>query len=382
MKKIFFILTFLLFFFFVNTTNAQTVWTSNSTGSEKNTFYTNETVYMTSSNISTTTNTTRIYITADNNSWINGAVLTDVRGGTYIEISTNSTGYFNHEAIWTTPVVGKYDVVVDVNRDGVYNDSIDYVDSLTTTGFEVLLAPFPTLSVSLGANTPANHNWNSTDVNENVMIQMKLTAGAFEGVTINSIGLIASGSGDDKKGISVIRLLLDSNNNGLYDSGDNLIGYSQAAPPYFKDNSFATITLTSGYTIPMNSSVNMLIAYTMSSSNSNGDTFGFQVASMTATGSPSGQSVTVSGSISSAVKTIVAPSATTTTTAETSTTSTTIQTATTTTESTTTTLPQEETKNNYLLIAIIISVAVAVGMVLFLFFRTRLSTQTYEYKFK
>lgn len=379
MKKIF-LLSVLLFLFFVNSASAQLIFTSNSTGGEKNTFYTNETVYLAGSNISTTNITVRIYITTDNNTWVNGTALTDVRGGTF-EKSTNSTGHLNIESIWTTPSVGRYDIVVDVNRDGVYNDSIDYVDSLTTFGFEVLLAPFPTLSVSLGPNATKDHNWNSSDATENVMIQMKLTSGAYEGVTVNSIGLIASGSGDDKNGISIIRLLLDSNNNGIYDSGDSLIGYSQTSPAYFKDNSFATITLTPGYTVPLNSSVNMLIAYTMSSSNSNGDTFSFQVASINAVGSPSGQSVTPSGlPIISAVKTVVPPSEATTTTTEASTTSTT--TPTTTLPSTTTTLPKEEAKSSYLLIIIAVIVVAAVAMVIFLFFRSRLPHQNYEYKSK
>ena len=378
MRKIFSMLTFLLFLFFINSVRADTVWVSNSTGNEKSTFYTNETVYLTSSNISTSSITVRIYITANNNSWINGTVLTDVRGS-YTEKPTNSSGHINKDAIWETPSIGNYDVVVDVNRDGVYNDSIDYVDSLTTTGFEVLLAPFPTLSVSLGANTSADHNWNSTDVSENVMIQMKLTAGAYEGVTINSLGIIASGTGDDKTGISIIRLIKDSNNNGLYDSTDSMIGYSQSAPPYFKDNSFATTTVANGYTVAANTTVNMLVVYTMSNSNSNGDTFSFQVASVTAVGATSGQAVTVSGlPINSAVKTVISQSAITTTT----TTETTTTTTSTTTIPTTTTLPKEETKGDYLTITIVIVAAVTVAMIIFLFSRTRIPTQTYEYKLK
>jgi hypothetical protein len=386
MKKIFYLFALLFFLFFVSTAKAQMIWASNSTGGEKTTFYTNETIYLTSNKIITSAISVRIYIVNDNNTWANGTVLNDVRGS-YTEKSTNDTGYFNSEPIWTSPSVGKYDIVVDINKDGIYNNSFqnnDYVDSLTTTGFEVLAAPYPTLTVSLGSNTPANHNWNASDTSENVMIQMKFTSGSYEGVTINSIGLKASGTGDDKNGISIIRLILDSNNNGVYDSSDSLIGYSPTSPPYLRDDTFATINLQNGYVLTANSNVSMLITYTMSKSVSPGDTFSFQVASVTAVGSLSGQSFTVSGTpISSAVKTVISSVTTTSTTASTteSTTSTTAQ-ATTSTIPTTTTISDQGEKSNYMMIAIAITVAVTVGVIAFLFFRTRLTRQTYEYKWK
>jgi hypothetical protein len=374
MKKIFFLFAFLVFLFFANSAKAQTIWASNSTGSEKNTFYTNETIYLTSNNISTSAISVRVYIVNDNNSWVNGSVLSDVRSIT-MEKSTNDTGHFNNESIWTSPVVGKYDIVVDVNKDGIYNDSIDYVDSLTVTGFEVLATPRPTLTVTLGSNTPANHNWNASDTSDNVMIQIRVAAGSYEAVKITSIGLIASGTGDDKAGVSIIRLLLDSNNNGAYDSGDELIGYGQ----YVKDDSFATINLQNGYMVPASSNVSMLIAYTMSSSVSSGETFSFKIASVTATGTQSGQPATVNDlQISSAVKTVTSPIETTTsTTQETTTTE-----SATTSIPTTTTTPSQEGKSNYMMIAIAITVAVIVGILAFLFFRTRLTKQTYEYKWK
>jgi hypothetical protein len=385
MKKIFYLFALLFFLFFVSTAKAQMIWASNSTGGEKTTFYTNETIYLTSNKIITSAISVRIYIVNDNNTWANGTVLNDVRGS-YTEKSTNDTGYFNSEPIWTSPSVGKYDIVVDVNKDGIYNNSFqnnDYVDSLTTTGFEVLAAPYPTLTISLGSNTPANHNWNASDKSDNVMIQMKVASGSYEGVTINSIGLKASGTGDDKNGISIIRLILDSNNNGVYDSSDSLIGYSPTSPPYLRDDTFAAINLQNGYVLTANSNVSMLITYTMSSSLSPGDTFSFQVASVTAVGSSSGQSVTVSGiPISSAVKTVISSVTTTTTTSTTeSTTSTTAQ-ATTSTIPTTTTISDQGEKSNYMMIAIVITVAVTVGVIAFLFFRTRLTRQTYEYKWK
>jgi len=379
MKKLFFLSALFFFLFFVNSAKAQAIWASNLTGNEKTTFYTNETVYLTSNNISTASISVRVYIVNDNNSWTNGTVLNDVRSGGYIEKSTNSTGYFNSEPIWTTPAVGKYDIVVDVNKDGFYNNSFgtnDYVYSLAATGFEVFVTPYPTLTVTLGSSTPANHNWNASDASDNVMIQIRVVAGSYEAVKINSVGLIASGTGDDKAGVSVIRLILDSNINGIYDSGENMIGYGQ----YVKDNSFATIDIQNGYTLPASSNVSMLVAYTMSNSPSSGETFSFKVASVTAVGSSSDQPATVSGlPLSSATKTVISSAATTSTTVQ-ATTTTEAATTSTTVQATTTTIQNQESKSNYMMIAIALTVAVTVGIIIFLFFRTRLSKQTYEYK--
>ena len=387
MKKLFLPIAFLSLLFFASSAKAQTIWASNLTGNEKTTFYTNETVYLTSNNISIASISVRVYIVNDNNSWVNGTVLNDVRPGGYTEKSTNSTGYFNSEPIWTTPAVGKYDIVVDVNKDGFYNNSYsfgtnDYVYRFTSTGFEVFITPYPTLTVILGSSTPANHNWNASDASDNVMAQIRVVAGSYEAVKINSVGLIASGTGDDKAGVSVIRLILDSNSNGIYDSGESLIGYGQ----YVKDNSFATIDIQSGYTLPASSNFSMLVAYTMSNSPSSGETFSFKVASMTAVGSSSGQSATVNGlPLSSATKTVISSAATTSTTVQATTstipaTTTTEAVTTSTIPATTTTIQNQESKSNYMMIAIVLTVAVIVGVILFLFFRTRVPSQSYDYE--
>lgn len=45
-------------------------------------------------------------------------------------VSTNDTGYL--EFIWSNPVEGEYDIIADVDQDGVYNRSIDAVDDFSS----------------------------------------------------------------------------------------------------------------------------------------------------------------------------------------------------------------------------------------------------------
>lgn len=294
--------SFLFFFLFVSSASATRIWSSNSTGGEKNIFYTNETIYVASGNISNATTTSfsvRIYIVNNSDSWSNNTALSDVSGG-YTVVSTNSSGYIEPTAIWYTPTVGSYDIVADVNLDGNYTSNTDYVDNLTTIGFQVVAAPVPTLTVSVGPNSPLDHILNLTNISDNVMLQLKLEA-SNEDVKIDVIYLTASGSGNDKTGIKLVRLILDENNNSAYDFGESLMGYGK----YPSDNGILTLSLVDGYTVNVGSSVFMILIYTMSSDVSAGDTFSFQVLDILATGANSGETATIAGlTINSAVKTI------------------------------------------------------------------------------
>jgi hypothetical protein len=373
MKKILLMAGIILFTAFISSVNsaqAQSIISCNSTGSEINTFYTNETVYAASSiNISTTSTPVYIYIVSDNNTWANGTALTDVSGGDETA-TTNSSGYLEIKRIWSpTLTIGKYDIVVDVNGDGIYNSSIDYVDSLTATGFEVIPLPIPTLALALGPNSSSSHTWNLGNGSYNVMLQLKLTTGTVEDVKISSISLAASGTGNDKTGISFVTLVLDDGN-GKYDQGETLLSYGQ----YARDDGVLVLDIENGYVVPSNQTAYMLIVYTMTNSSSNGNTYNFQVASVSAAGATTARQVTPTGlPITSATKTIVVAGATTTTT----TTSSTSTSTTTTTQPTTTTtsfiqLPQFGSNWIYIvLVAGLVPVAIAVIILAVLFFRKR-----------
>jgi hypothetical protein len=370
MKK-FLLIVIIFFTVFVNAAKAQSIISCNSTGYEINTFYTNETVYVKSTtNITINATEVDIYIVNDNNTWTNGTILTDVSGGKKTN-TTNATGYLELTRIWSpTLTVGKYDIVVDVDRNAVYNSSIDYVDSLTATGFEVIPVPVPTLALALGPNSPSSHSWNLGNTSYNTMLQLKLTAGSVEDVKITSIALSASGTGNDKTGVHFASLVLD-NGNGVYDQGETLLSYGQ----YNRDDGVLMFNIDN-YVIPINQTVYMLIVYTMTNSSSNGDTYSFQVASVTAVGADTGEQVRITGlPITSATKTIVAAVTTTTTTTSTTTTTTSTTTTTTTTLPTTTTsiqLPQLGKNWIYVVLAVgLIPVAIVAIALAILFFKKR-----------
>ena len=297
MKKLLLLFPFL--FLLVNSANAQRVWSSDAVGSEKNLFYSNETVYVTSSNISTTATTVDVYVVNDSNAWVNNTFLTSYVSATKT-VSTNASGYIQPTLIWSSLITGSYDIVVDVNRDGNYTSNVDYVDNLTATGFSVIVVPVPTLTFSVGPKSPSDHTWNISSTGDNTMLQLKIKADN-EDVKINSFDTIASGSGDDKTGISLIRLTLDDNNNGIYESNETLLGYGK----FNNDNGVLILSITDGYTIPTGATAYFLFLYTMSSSVSAGDKFSFQILSSSAVGASSGKTVKLGGlPISSAVKTI------------------------------------------------------------------------------
>ena len=372
MKKILFTFGIIFFTLFANSTQAQLV-SCNSTGSEINTFYANETIYVKSTaNITVNETSVDIYIVANNNSWINGSSLTDVSGGKKTN-TTNSTGYLEIIKIWSPTLnVGLYDIVVDVDKNGLYNSTMDYVDSLTTTGFEVLTTPVPTLALSLGPNNPSNHNWNLGNYSYNTMLQLKLVTGLYEDIKITSMSLAAGGTGNDKDGVQIIYLFSDDNGNSAFDQGENILSFGQ----YGRDDGLLMLNIENGYTIAANKTSYIIMVYTMTNSSSNGNTYSFQIASLTAEGVGSGLKVTPTGfPINSAVKTVVGAT-TTTTTVETTTTLVSSTTTTTIPTTTTTSPPSSPLGIDWIyiiLIAGLVPVAILVIVLAYLFFKRKRS---------
>lgn len=377
MKKIFFFVAF--FLSFAQIAFAATIFTSDSSGNLKTSFYSNETVYLAPSAVNVTTNSTsvRIYIVQDSNNWVNQTNLTDASGA-YKTYSTNASGYLNAtNLIWPpTLVAGNYDVVVDVNANGVYDSGIDFVFNSSTYGFQVVPAPGPALTIFAGENNTASHTYTIPSTNpENVMMQIKITSGIYESVKINTLSLVANGTGDDSKGITIVKLILDSDNDGRYDSGETLLAFDK----YAHDNGVVQLSISNGHTLTANTTVYFLVVYTMSNTSSNGQTYNFQVASLSAVGATTGTNSRISGlPINSAIKTIsmsaITTSSTTTTTS--ATTTTTVLSSTTTTS--TTTITQNQPNYFWTYIAIGISVAVIV-VVAVLYYK---ASREFKYEYK
>ncbi len=308
MKKVIFI-SLIFFLFFVSAVNAQSISATNSTGHVKNSFYTNETVYVTSfGNILSNSSEVWVYITSDSDSWSEGTNLTSVSIARIL-LTTNSTGSLLTSPIWNPPLkVGKYDVVVDVGKDDKYNTS-DFVDNTSAVGFEVVDVPVPSLAVSLGSASPSDHKFNaSSGILDNIVMQLKLVGsgigGSTERIKLDSIDLVASGTGNEKAGISIVKLIVDSNSNGAIDSEDLLIGYDK----FISDNGILTLRVASDkkFIINLSTAHNLLIDYVMSAENYNDETYQLQIISVNAVGENSGQVAKTSGlPINTTITTIV-----------------------------------------------------------------------------
>lgn len=296
--------------FFANPASAEWVGTSDQAGVLKNVFYDNETVYVASDNITSAAQDVRVYIVQNNDSWVDGKALSDITGTGYRTLTTNSSGHIVVTSVWSSPAIGTYDIVADVDRNAEYNSSHDFLNSSSTVGFTVLEAPTPALHVEEGRNNPSSHDWDlENDIGHNSMLQLNFTA-TIQAVRINSIALTASGTGDDKEDITVVYLILDSDGDGEWVQGERFLGYSD----YFFDDGVITFVIDGGQIVPTTGSVDMLITYVMSSSGQAGSTYKFEVISITAVGEISGETADMTGfPIGSAIKTISGAVATTTT---------------------------------------------------------------------
>lgn len=117
----------------------EAIWSSDVLGNEKNTFNSSEAIYVA---MPATGETVRLYIMADQTTWTNGTLLADVSGDGYEELTLSTNGTQVVE-LWSPPLTnGDYDIVVDKNSNGVYDEGIDVVDSFTLIGFNVI-SEFP-----------------------------------------------------------------------------------------------------------------------------------------------------------------------------------------------------------------------------------------------
>lgn len=111
-------------------------------GERENKFKTDESVYVIGRNFDPLTNVD-IYVTKNRN-WKKGDILSilngtgDVSSDGVETVQTTSKGKIPKTRIWGAPIVeGKFDIVVDANRDGTFNagDAVD--DGSKKPGFKV-----------------------------------------------------------------------------------------------------------------------------------------------------------------------------------------------------------------------------------------------------
>jgi len=81
-----------------------------------------------------------IYVVKDVITWTDGMDIPSRVAGTISTVTTTSYGCLLAELVWDAPVIGTYDIVVDVDGDGVfdkYEDALDNGDIEVTAGFSV-----------------------------------------------------------------------------------------------------------------------------------------------------------------------------------------------------------------------------------------------------
>jgi len=110
----------------------------NITGAKKDNFDPGETVYVNGSNYSPST-IYDFYIVNDVTTWTNGLPIPARVPDTAITVSSDALGIIPPTAVWADPqTLGEYDLIVDVNGNGLYDvdiDALDDNDIEVTAGF-------------------------------------------------------------------------------------------------------------------------------------------------------------------------------------------------------------------------------------------------------
>jgi len=117
---------------------APTVESCNSTGEKKDTYNLSEDVYVNGYDFLPST-TYDFYVVDDVEVWTDAMSIPSRISGTDTSVSSDSDGNISPTLIWNDPsTIGEYDIIVDVNGNGLYDaglDSLDTNDVEVTAGF-------------------------------------------------------------------------------------------------------------------------------------------------------------------------------------------------------------------------------------------------------
>lgn len=154
---------------------------STSAGIGINTFTTDSKVYVTHlttlscGDVAMESKTVNVYVVADKN-WTNGDAIADYVANT--TVTTDSDAKLQASLIWETPQVGSYDIIVDINKNGNYDDSIDCSELIDgnkgVAGFTVLQATAP----AENQTAPANQTVTAQNATINATLNQTVTAPA------------------------------------------------------------------------------------------------------------------------------------------------------------------------------------------------------------
>jgi uncharacterized repeat protein (TIGR01451 family) len=132
----------------INPTLIPTVTSSNATGVETDRFGLNEDVYCYAENLPAN-RWVAIYVVKDDDPWAEGAALNDVSDG-FETVKTQPDRSITNTRIWASSLTqGSYDIVIDTNQNGKWNEG-EPIDSWATTGFEAV-PEFTTIAIPVAA---------------------------------------------------------------------------------------------------------------------------------------------------------------------------------------------------------------------------------------
>lgn len=117
-------------------------------GIRKDTFMLNETVYANGTGYSAST-TYDVYLVYDVKTWLDGMAIPTRVPNTTTNLTSDISGIIPPTVLWSPPLtLGKYDIIVDINRNGKYDiriDTLDDNDLCISAGF--FIPEFPLLII-------------------------------------------------------------------------------------------------------------------------------------------------------------------------------------------------------------------------------------------
>jgi len=220
-----------------------------------------------------------IYVVSKRSNWNDEDILNDVTDDIE-QIEGDEEGELPLTRVWFSRLdIGEYDIVVDVDRDGEFDEDLDCVDRNGGTGFKVISGA--TLTVSEGSKNPdEDFKWKPEKNDPFVtFLQVRLRNDDEEDVLIEGIELAPRGSGNDRNMILEVIVAEDRGSDGKYvDGSDKVWGIGT----YPHDN--RSVVIETNVVLKEKESINLVVAYLMGKGIGNADTFSVSLTDVEATG--------------------------------------------------------------------------------------------------
>jgi hypothetical protein len=124
---------------------------ADASGNRKDVFASGETIYGRAFLGLQASTSYTLYVVTDK-SWSNGDAIPSRIAGSASSFTTDGTGHMPvGTTLYSNPTEGNYDIVIDVNGNGSYNDNVDYLDDSPSVGAQSLPVELSLLTVTVSA---------------------------------------------------------------------------------------------------------------------------------------------------------------------------------------------------------------------------------------